>query len=287
MMQINYIDRPTPPLWLTQPHYTMGQSSACDICLEDEQVLNIHAHLRIDNETNTLILAQEAAATISVNNQPMHCQIQLHHGDIFALGSYSFMVVDSNSQPDTSGDGWTLHNEAGDLPTNRFTIITPVIVGRSSKCDIHLDKGTEISRRHARLSVINAELVVEDLGSSNGTYVNGQKINKAHLKHDDVLRFANISFRIQDPFFDGAEDKTSFINLTEINALKSAIPLKPSGPTAIERQLQKSQQRDQRIVPEQAAPADKPVNSSSKFVSLVIFTLVFVSLSAAIWWLGR
>ncbi|HET7426381.1 MAG TPA: FHA domain-containing protein [Gemmatimonadales bacterium] len=49
-------------------------------------------------------------------------------------------------------------------------------VGREPSLPLHLDADTQVSRRHARISQQGGQVVVEDLGSTNGTYVNDQPI---------------------------------------------------------------------------------------------------------------
>jgi pSer/pThr/pTyr-binding forkhead associated (FHA) protein len=50
-------------------------------------------------------------------------------------------------------------------------------VGREPSLPLHLDQDTQVSRRHARISAQGGQVVVEDLGSTNGTYVNDQPIS--------------------------------------------------------------------------------------------------------------
>jgi DNA-binding winged helix-turn-helix (wHTH) protein len=49
------------------------------------------------------------------------------------------------------------------------------LIGRSTECDIHVPSA-RASKRHARIQISGAEIVVEDLGSHNGTLVNGKKL---------------------------------------------------------------------------------------------------------------
>jgi DNA-binding winged helix-turn-helix (wHTH) protein len=51
----------------------------------------------------------------------------------------------------------------------------PNIVGRDRDCEVRIDSGT-ISRRHARIVVTNGQATIEDLGSKNGTSVDGRKV---------------------------------------------------------------------------------------------------------------
>src|SRR3954453_8523563 len=52
-----------------------------------------------------------------------------------------------------------------------------VDVGSEPSLTLHLDTDTQVSRRHARIAVQGGQVVVEDLGSTNGTYVNDQPIS--------------------------------------------------------------------------------------------------------------
>ena len=64
-------------------------------------------------------------------------------------------------------------NEAG----KQLELSGPVDIGRDPGLALGLESDTQVSRRHARISIQNNAAVVEDLGSTNGTYVNDQPIN--------------------------------------------------------------------------------------------------------------
>ncbi len=57
----------------------------------------------------------------------------------------------------------------------RFTVKGVVVVGRSSEADVHLDD-PYASDFHLRLSLQDGEVTLQDLGSTNGTYVNGRRV---------------------------------------------------------------------------------------------------------------
>lgn len=72
----------------------------------------------------------------------------------------------------------------------------PLVVGRAPTSDIPVFDPT-ISRRHAEVSTDEAGLRVRDLGSSNGTFHNGQRVEEAVISADDTLTFGKVSFRVQ------------------------------------------------------------------------------------------
>lgn len=61
-----------------------------------------------------------------------------------------------------------------------------LLIGRDSSCDVRLDD-LLVSRRHARISLDGPRPVVEDLGSANGTYVDGQRVARAELTAESLL----------------------------------------------------------------------------------------------------
>src|SRR5439155_7379538 len=52
----------------------------------------------------------------------------------------------------------------------------PVVIGRAEADDGSLGGDAELSRRHAEVSAVDGTFLIEDLGSTNGTFVNGRRI---------------------------------------------------------------------------------------------------------------
>src|SRR5438093_1073026 len=67
-----------------------------------------------------------------------------------------------------------------------------IVIGRDQDCDVPLDD-TRVSRRHARLRVdATGTATLEDLGSTNGTFVNGRRIEGATVVHEgDSISIGN------------------------------------------------------------------------------------------------
>jgi serine/threonine protein kinase len=70
------------------------------------------------------------------------------------------------------------------------------IVGRTSDCDVVL-RASDISKQHCRITIEPDRVTIEDLGSANGTFVNGTRIQKAQLEDRDRVRFADHEFKVR------------------------------------------------------------------------------------------
>ena len=73
----------------------------------------------------------------------------------------------------------------------------PMLVGRAPTCDVPVFDPT-VSRRHAELSLVAGGVKITDLGSANGTFVNGDRITDRTARHGDTVTFGKVVFRLQD-----------------------------------------------------------------------------------------
>ena len=91
---------------------------------------------------------------------------------------------------------WILKTITEDIPERTFRILSGGIrtIGRSTGADFIVDAAL-VSRVHCRLSALpNGELEVRDLDSTNGTYVNGARVETARLASGDKLRVGRVEF---------------------------------------------------------------------------------------------
>ena len=72
-----------------------------------------------------------------------------------------------------------------------------VVVGRHPACDARLDS-LRVSRHHCCMMQENGEVVVRDLGSTNGIRINGQRVEMGRLKPGDELSIAHIRYRLDN-----------------------------------------------------------------------------------------
>ena len=148
------------------------------------------------------------------------------------------MNLTDNSQ----GTSWQLIGLSPALADLTIDIDKSLSIGRSDSNDLVLAT-SQISRQHAKINRIGEQLYVQDLGSSNGTFINGERIaTDAHaLQATDELAFADLVFLVVNApvdaldgasFLDGLQDIESFTPTTDIHTqtelAKSVEPISPN-----------------------------------------------------------
>lgn len=96
------------------------------------------------------------------------------------------------------GERWTVAVERGprELRGVKMPITGPLIVGRSPGSDIVINAGY-VSGRHARFALFSDALAVEDLGSTNGTLVEGKRITApTTLEPGSTVVIGDVTLRI-------------------------------------------------------------------------------------------
>ena len=96
-----------------------------------------------------------------------------------------------------------------------------IVLGRGSDCDIHVDRDS-VSRRHARVYREGNQWMLQDLDSTNGSYVNDMPVQRAPIRDSDFLKIGAAIFK----FLSGTSIETSYYEeiyrMTIIDALTGA-----------------------------------------------------------------
>ena len=102
-------------------------------------------------------------------------------------------------------DGFKLVSTAGDQSIDVKVGVT-LVVGRAVNSDIPIYDPT-ISRQHAQLSAEDGGVRVKDLGSSNGTFLNGSRVSDTLAAPNDVLTFGKVAFYVREHAKPAAQPK--------------------------------------------------------------------------------
>jgi pSer/pThr/pTyr-binding forkhead associated (FHA) protein len=105
-----------------------------------------------------------------------------------------------------------------------FTLSSPVTtIGRKDDCDIRIPL-VEVSRHHAQLTIEDSALVLKDLDSANGTFVNNRRVKEHTLAPGDHLIVGPVVFTVQ---VDGVPEQIRAVK-TKLRRIPAASGAKPS-----------------------------------------------------------
>ncbi|MBN1125017.1 MAG: FHA domain-containing protein [Sedimentisphaerales bacterium] len=82
------------------------------------------------------------------------------------------------------------------------------VIGRRQECDLCIPLMV-VSRRHCQLNLDEGKLTIRDLGSRNGTFVNGERIEEAQIKAGDEIRLGPLEFSVMIDGKPAPEAKTA------------------------------------------------------------------------------
>lgn len=129
---------------------------------------------------------------------------------------------------------WTLHALSEPIQGQILTIDRNLVIGRHQQADIVL-QAAHISRRHAHLLLReDGSLWIEDLGSSNGTFVNEQRVTLQQLQHQDIINFETIVFEVVCLADTHSEPLSSTVDLGQ-HSIEKIVPSDAGMPTLQER----------------------------------------------------
>jgi FHA domain len=136
------------------------------------RIVRTAARERRAPHSDSMILSPAAAASVGL-------------GRAASPSRLAQLVVQRSPSLDT-GDGFPVDS-------------APLTIGRGGQNDLVLDGDEFASARHARIEPRRDGVWVQDLGSTNGTYVNGMRVAGAHrLSSGDVLRVGETDLRLEE-----------------------------------------------------------------------------------------
>jgi ABC-type multidrug transport system ATPase subunit/predicted component of type VI protein secretion system len=168
----------------------IGRDPECDIVLDAPQISRRHA--RLTQTAYGWIVEDLGSANGTFLHTPSSepiTRVEVGEQDILYMGSYRFPISRLRDFLSDRAEQRARSHTA--LPGHK-KIIT---IGRGADNDIVLE-AAQVSRHHARLIRKGDELLLEDLGSANGTFINGQRVGRAALKADDTVSFGSLEVKI-------------------------------------------------------------------------------------------
>lgn len=206
-------------------HLTLGRHIDNDVIIAGEDVLDFH--LRIEPGERGPMIVPLGNATYALNGREIDASRGVIPGDTLGIGPVSIQIGVEREHADAI-DAWVLVDE----DTERVhDVAADLLVGRHPECGLQLEH-EHVSRRHARLVRVAGGLWIQDLGSANGTHVNGRTVSGGcRLFHGDEIRFDEIGFRVR-----GIGDGLTAVRPFREEDLKPLrLPADTSGPPSAEQ----------------------------------------------------
>jgi pSer/pThr/pTyr-binding forkhead associated (FHA) protein len=207
------------PVELKDGDTLVGSGADCQIMLAAPGIGMRHCVLRTRGESTTVKPSDAPSVTV-LNGKQITDETSIKPGDLVLFAKIGCRVVSldrSVSAPirkpipaaPAGDDGRTrvrmalpkfmLRGVSGPTFGKTFAVVGSMIIGRNPDCAIAIATD-EISRQHAKLQVTPSGVMVEDLGSANGTFVNNQRVHgSAMMKANDELRLDTIRFLLVSP----------------------------------------------------------------------------------------
>ena len=242
-----------PPFLIDKSEISLGRDTNCDVRFEPSAVMvsRRHADIRRANDGFSIYDNGSFNGTL-INGQRISGAVKIYHDDEIQLGiggpilrfKHASQISPKQSNSITAPPNFpemrtdigsktmainlaTLSGSDRRTESAKPQLLMSLIfggsneltVGRDEHNDIRLD-GLQISNRHAKLVRTNSGISVEDLGSTNGVYINGKKISRQIIGAEDSLQIGTFLIRVDgagnvNVFDTRAKTRIDAVNLTK------------------------------------------------------------------------
>lgn len=256
MFKLQFVDNRQPAMWLVDQRLTIGRDKGNGLVIDDEGLSVFHAELR--QEDGKLFVWDSGSVNGTfLNGEKVAQKAEVKAGDTLRFHLVELLITDpakggaAQSLPtaikrETEKPAlpqWQLKAMTGAISGKMFLIDGTTVLGRDPGCDIVIT-GPHVSRRHAEISIRSGQLWVKDLGSSNGSFLNGKRTEESVLKHSDEVKFDAVVFKIVGP--SQPVDSFDEADMTQFRPVIASAPVaKPAEAPAVPKPV--------------VAPAPKPV----------------------------
>lgn len=219
----------------------IGSSSEGAVVLTLPDIAGLHCEIHVTS-TGANLQVPAGGGPVTVNGKPVLDIMALRAGDQIGIGPVvaKFAIVEAARGSSAAGAAagadedsgatrvrlavpkFVLRGVSGAVFGKVYPVAGPVVIGRAAECDISV-QAEEISRRHALVKPTPDGLSVEDLGSSNGTFINTRRVQQGFLNPGDELRLDAVRFIVVAPGMEMAQQTARLVSG------ESAAPLAAGG----------------------------------------------------------
>lgn len=299
MLKLQYRDS-ARSVWLVGPVMTIGSARDNDIIVSDGAVAATHGKLHISEDKMEYEACDNNEAFI--NETPVSGTQSIVLGDVLRVGTNEFVIVDPKERATTASplkrmnaskgsedtvfrmsaadakeqavqaSGWMLQAMHPSLKNKRYPVDGTMYLGRSQDCALCFSYD-RLSRKHAELKVIDNVLMIKDLGSSNGTFHNGERVTQAKLHPGDTVAFDKLEFTVIGPSTAAQSEQLDAGNLSQTVVRAAITPemIKQASKAAQKPQSQMAASQDY------DEPAAMPKEGRGMSTVMLVTALVIVA----------
>ena len=221
-MRLHFPHKEHEDLLIAPGDTTLGSAGDNTVVLNRPGIALHHASLSV-GDRGFVLSVTDPSARVHVNARPVREKAILRLGDVVSLDTLQFVLKPDRDAsirtdvPAASATADEAQTRTRNVPPKAvlrgvsglyFGKIVPLrgrlVIGRGSDCDLVLDE-PEMSRRHALIENTGDVIFLRDLGSANGTFVNGVQVRNAVLHPDDQIAFDHNRFLLEAPGLPGRE----------------------------------------------------------------------------------
>lgn len=216
MMKLVFPAGDRPQMLLDQGVYRIGSAADADVALAADGIEPLHCELQVGAQG--VQMRVPAGVRVLVNDRPVEGLIALRTDDTLGLASTRIRLLDIAAEPAHAAPvarnadvaeinatmvrpvvpKFALRGLSGEQFGRSFPLHASLTIGRADEAGLRIPLES-ISRLHARLTPAGEEVLLEDLGSANGTWLNGKRITRAQAGHGDEIRFDTQRFQLLMP----------------------------------------------------------------------------------------
>lgn len=235
MLKLQYNDGSQRGVWLLEPKQRIGSDGTNDLTITEKGIEPFHIEVHIDGSSLELVPLN---GETQLNGHLIKGKRDLKQGDVIRLAEVELIVADpsdqlakskakvseeiselASSKASTLNAKWFLVAELGSGQSKRYPVAGTMILGRSADTDISINYD-RLSRRHAELTEADGVLHIKDLGSSNGTFLNGKAVTEHRVMPGDIVSFDKLKFKVIGPEQD--INKTVMRPAIDLEAIQAA-----------------------------------------------------------------
>lgn len=279
-LQLKQVGQQSSRFDITKGRVNVGRDSSNDLVLDEPTVSGFHAAIFYENSICTIVDLGSSNGT-SLNGQLLSGKTVVNPTDTISFGNQHFQLIDPNASSSNKTQLLDAVQEPvkpnsnprkslGQLILKKgqgpkvIELDRDITIGRSNDNDVVVGN-TMISGRHAGFILSENSIKIYDADSTNGTFVNGQRISRSEtsIYDGDIVSFDEVTYKANLPSHPNSQESIAKTSVRQVVTESSE-----EAPSAVLTQIKEAQIVDSEatkpkasVVPEKVSPIERQVSN--------------------------